>query len=66
MRYVRFISLPGSTIIQVVTVSDRASTGVYNDLSGPAILNFFKDAIDSPWSVLCMGMWACGHAMYVQ
>ena len=45
------------SLVQVVTVSDRASTGEYNDLSGPAILNFFKDAIDSPWLV-----WELGHA----
>lgn len=32
------------------TVSDRASTGVYEDLSGPAILAFFNEAIESPWS----------------
>lgn len=31
----------------VVTVSDRASSGVYDDESGPAILNFFKEAIKS-------------------
>jgi len=33
----------------VITVSDRASTGVYEDLSGPAILQFFKEAVKSPW-----------------
>ena len=32
----------------VVTVSDRASTGVYNDLSGPAIVQFFHEAVKSP------------------
>ena len=31
----------------VLTVSDRASHGVYADLSGPAILRFFEEAIDS-------------------
>ena len=31
----------------IVTVSDRASTGVYDDLSGPAILQFFHEAIKS-------------------
>ena len=31
----------------VLTVSDRASHGVYDDLSGPAILRFFGEAIDS-------------------
>ena len=36
----------------VVTVSDRASTGVYEDASGPAILRFFAEAVQSecvPW-----------------
>ena len=31
----------------IVTVSDRASTGIYDDLSGPAILQFFHEAIKS-------------------
>jgi molybdopterin adenylyltransferase len=34
----------------VLTVSDRASGGVYDDLSGPAILGFFADAVASPWA----------------
>lgn len=33
--------------IGVVTVSDRASAGVYEDLSGPAILKFFDEALES-------------------
>lgn len=33
----------------VLTVSDRASRGIYEDLSGPAILNFLKEAVSSPW-----------------
>ena len=31
----------------VITVSDRASQGVYEDISGPAILGFFQEAIKS-------------------
>ena len=31
----------------VVTISDRASAGIYDDLSGPAILQFFNEAIHS-------------------
>lgn len=31
----------------VLTVSDRASEGVYEDQSGPAIIQFFKEAIKS-------------------
>lgn len=34
-------------IFGVVTVSDRASQGVYDDISGPAILEFFQEAIKS-------------------
>eukprot|EP00955_Chlamydomonas_euryale_P100613 365296-Chlamydomonas_euryale.AAC.21 len=45
-------SVGDDAVLGVVTVSDRASTGVYNDLSGPAILNFFDDAIESPWKAL--------------
>ncbi|KAK9823601.1 hypothetical protein WJX72_004147 [[Myrmecia] bisecta] len=36
----------------VVTVSDRASAGVYEDLSGPAILQFFSEAIKSRWQAV--------------
>ncbi|KAF5837657.1 MoaB/Mog domain-containing protein [Dunaliella salina] len=38
--------------IGVVTVSDRASTGVYEDQSGPAILQFFHEALESKWEAL--------------
>lgn len=31
----------------IVTVSDRASAGIYEDESGPAILRFFHEAIKS-------------------
>lgn len=34
----------------VLTVSDRASAGTYEDLSGPAILQFFEQAVASPWT----------------
>ena len=32
-------------IFGVLTVSDRASAGIYKDESGPAILKFFEEAI---------------------
>ncbi|MAV78615.1 MAG: molybdopterin adenylyltransferase [Euryarchaeota archaeon] len=38
--------------IGIVTVSDRASRGEYEDEGGPAILNFVQEAIKSPWTVL--------------
>eukprot|EP00884_Botryococcus_braunii_P020091 jgi/Botrbrau1/6766/Bobra.0057s0002.1 len=33
----------------VVTISDRASAGVYDDASGPEILRFFHEAVLSEW-----------------
>lgn len=33
----------------IVTVSDRASQKVYEDISGPAILEFFQQAIKSKY-----------------
>lgn len=42
-------SIGDAAVFGVVTVSDRASTGVYEDLSGPAILQFFSEAVASPW-----------------
>lgn len=38
--------------IGVVTVSDRASQGVYEDLGGPAILATLKDYLQSPYEAL--------------
>ncbi len=35
--------------IGIVTISDRASTGVYEDLSGPAIRDTMKAYLRSPW-----------------
>jgi molybdopterin adenylyltransferase len=36
----------------VLTASDRASAGDYQDLSGPAIEEFLADAVTSPWEVV--------------
>jgi molybdopterin adenylyltransferase len=36
----------------VLTASDRASAGDYEDLSGPAIEQFLDEAITSPWEVI--------------
>ena len=41
------VSIGDLAIFGVVTVSDRASAGAYSDLSGPAILQFFNEAIKS-------------------
>lgn len=35
--------------IGVVTISDRASLGTYEDLSGPAIETYLTDNLTSPW-----------------
>lgn len=35
--------------IGIVTVSDRASRGEYEDLGGPAIREYFSDVLVSPW-----------------
>jgi len=35
--------------IGIVTISDRASTGVYQDLGGPAMVDWLGKAITSPW-----------------
>ena len=34
-------------VLGVLTISDRASKGEYEDLGGPAILRFFEEAIKS-------------------
>ena len=36
-------------LVGVLTVSDRASSGEYADLSGPEVLAFLKEALDSEW-----------------
>lgn len=35
--------------IGIVTISDRASSGVYEDLSGPAIERYFASVLATPW-----------------
>ncbi len=36
----------------VLTASDRASSGEYDDLSGPAIENFLKKTLSSRWEIV--------------
>lgn len=38
--------------IGIVTVSDRASRGEYEDLGGPAIQDWFKDVLSSSWEAV--------------
>jgi molybdopterin adenylyltransferase len=35
-----------------LTASDRASAGEYEDLSGPAIEEFLKNTLSSPWQIV--------------
>lgn len=48
------MSLPShSTVparVGIVTVSDRASAGIYEDLGGPAIQKALEEIIASPWT----------------
>lgn len=38
--------------IGIVTVSDRASAGVYEDISGPAIIDTLNDYLSSEWQAV--------------
>src|SRR3981189_2931932 len=38
--------------IGIVTVSDRASKGVYQDLGGPAIRNCLTEMLSCPWDTV--------------
>lgn len=38
--------------IGIVTVSDRASRGEYEDLGGPAISAYFDEVLSSPWTAV--------------
>ncbi len=40
---------PAKARIGIVTISDRASSGVYEDLSGPAIRDTMQAYLASPW-----------------
>lgn len=39
----------GSARIGIVTVSDRASRGEYEDRGGPALHDYFNEVLTSPW-----------------
>jgi len=46
------MSAPQPIRIGVVTVSDRASRGEYQDLGGPAILDCLRDILSCPWEAV--------------
>jgi molybdopterin adenylyltransferase len=39
-------------LVGILTASDRASAGVYRDESGPAIEQFLRDVVTSPWRAI--------------
>lgn len=39
-------------ITGVLTISDRASTGVYKDIGGPAILSNIAQVLESEWEAV--------------
>ena len=41
-----------SARIGILTISDRASQGVYEDKGGPAIRDWFTRALSSPWEAV--------------
>ena len=48
-------AVPGAVMtanIGIVTVSDRASTGVYEDRGGPAIRDCLSEILSSPWQAI--------------
>ena len=44
--------VPGHVKVGVLTVSDRASRGEYEDLGGPAIVDYLTAQISSPWEAV--------------
>ncbi len=42
---------PDELIIGLVSISDRASAGVYEDQGVPALRNWFSQALTSPWQM---------------
>ncbi len=42
---------PDELIIGLVSISDRASTGVYEDQGVPALRDWFTSALSSPWQM---------------
>lgn len=46
------MSHPAPARIGIVTVSDRASRGEYEDLGGPAIRDYLAEILTSPWEAV--------------
>jgi molybdopterin adenylyltransferase len=45
------LNYPDELLIGLVSISDRASTGVYEDQGVPALRDWFSQAISSPWQM---------------
>jgi molybdopterin adenylyltransferase len=46
------MTTPGPIRIGIVTISDRASQGVYQDLGGPAIRDCLTEILSCPWEAV--------------
>lgn len=46
------IEMPQSANIGIVTVSDRASRGEYEDRGGPAVADYLNDVVSSPFTAV--------------
>ena len=46
------MSPPQPVRVGIVTVSDRASRGVYQDLGGPAIRDCLAEILSCPWEAV--------------
>src|SRR5215831_3759093 len=46
------MTAPEPARIGIITVSDRASKGTYQDLGGPAIRDCLKEILNSPWEAV--------------
>ena len=42
---------PDELIIGLVSISDRASSGIYEDQGVPALRDWFSQAVASPWQM---------------
>ena len=46
------LNTPTTATIGIVTVSDRASRGEYEDLGGPAVAEYLSAVLTSPWQAV--------------
>jgi molybdopterin adenylyltransferase len=46
------MTIPNPIRVGILTISDRASKGIYQDLGGPAIRDCLAEILNSPWEPL--------------